>query len=105
MKTRNSTHAALAQPEISWSRNRSVRMVIRIQIQITKKKISKASRRASPRLISARGKGVLSVEICAAPTLHQQAPCEQHGGDRGGEIEAGDALAHRDRQPGVGAVE
>src|SRR4249920_4107525 len=57
MKTRKSTHAAFAQPDSSWSRKRSERIVIRIQIQITKKKISKARSRASPRLMSASGKG------------------------------------------------
>src|SRR6478609_9410593 len=56
MKTRNRTQAAFTQPEVSWSRKRSVRIVIRIQIQITKKKTSKAMRRASPMLMSANGK-------------------------------------------------
>ena len=40
MKTRKNTQTALAQPESSWSRKRSERIVIRIQIQITKKKIA-----------------------------------------------------------------
>src|SRR6185295_19705279 len=56
MKTKNRTQAAFAQPEVSWSRKRSVRIVIRIQIQITKKKTSNAMRRASPMLMSANGK-------------------------------------------------
>ena len=56
MKTRNRTQAAFAQPESSWSRKRSERIVIRIQIQITKKKTSKATRSASPKLMSARNK-------------------------------------------------
>ena len=55
MKTRNSTQAAFAQPESAWSRKRSVRIVIRIQIQMTKKKTSKATRSASPKLMSANG--------------------------------------------------
>src|SRR6476469_5172841 len=56
MKTRKSTQAAFTQPEVSWSRKRSLRIVIRIQIQITKKKTSKTTRRASPKLMSANGK-------------------------------------------------
>src|SRR3954454_20309785 len=56
MKTRNRTQAAFAQPESSWSRKRSLRIVIRIQIQMTKKKTSNATRSASPTLMSARGK-------------------------------------------------
>src|ERR1700709_107550 len=56
MKTRNSTQAAFPQPDSSWSRKRSLMIVIRIQIQITKKKTSKATRRASPTLMSANGK-------------------------------------------------
>src|SRR6266516_13785 len=53
MTTRNSTQAAFAQPESSWSRKRSLRIVIRIQIQTTKKKISRARRSASHRSMSA----------------------------------------------------
>src|SRR5207342_3121226 len=122
MKTRNSTHAAFAQPDSSWSRKRSERIVIRIQIQITKKKISKARSRASPRLMSASGKGVSfrsfgSVRRPCAPLNFRTlfalpARCirsfrhrVEHGGDRGGEVEARDSLAHRDREAGVGAVE
>src|SRR5436305_6201902 len=56
MKTRKSTQAALTQPDVSWSRKRSVRIVIRIQIQMTKKKTSNATRSASPMLMSANGK-------------------------------------------------
>ena len=56
MKTRKRTQAAFAQPEISWSRKRSLRIVIRIQIQITKKKTSKATRSASPNSMSAKNK-------------------------------------------------
>ncbi len=57
MKTRKSTQAAFAQPESSWSRKRSLRIVIRIQIQITKKNTSSAMRRSSPKLMSAIGSG------------------------------------------------
>src|SRR3954452_15436310 len=56
MKTRNRTQAAFPQPDSSWSRKTSLMIVIRIQIQITKKKTSKATRRASPMLMSANGK-------------------------------------------------
>src|SRR6476646_3334398 len=56
MKTRKSTQAAFTHPDVSWSRKRSVRIVIRIQIQMTKKKTSKATRSASPMLMSANGK-------------------------------------------------
>ena len=45
--------SAFAGPETSWSRNRSVRIVIRIQIQITKKNTERTVSNASPRPKSA----------------------------------------------------
>src|SRR6188472_3802078 len=80
MKTRKRTQAAFAHPEVSWSRKRSLRIVIRIQIQITKKKTSKATRSASPNSMSAKNKagpfGDLARRAAgdrAAPTLPQSA--------------------------------
>ena len=62
MKTRKRTQTAFAQPDISWSRKRSVMIVMRIQIQITKKKISSDERSSSPKLTSASGTCFLSVD-------------------------------------------
>src|SRR6188472_3816989 len=81
MKTRKRTQAAFAHPEISWSRNRSLRIVIRIQIQITKKKTSKATRSASPNSMSAKntagpfgrfGERAVEGPRPCAPTLPQR---------------------------------
>src|ERR1051326_8184881 len=121
MKTRKSTQAAFAQPDNSWSRKRSVRIVIRIQIQTTKKKISRASSSASPRLMSARNKAasfrrligqaqsavLFFRNLCAVPAgrIRSFRHRVEDGGDRGGEVEARDALAHRDREARVGAFE
>src|SRR3954454_12999223 len=140
MKTRKRTQAAFAQPEVSWSRKRSMRMVIRIRIQITKKNTSKATSSASPMLISANGKAAsfrswingggqnaavtrsagyalcplrASVISASSPRVgwgavdrsDSEAPREEHGGDGGGQVEAGDARSHRDRKAGVGPVQ
>src|ERR1700761_5637761 len=60
MKTRKRSQTAFPQPDISWSRKRSVTIVKRIQIQATKRKISKTTSRSSPKVMSARGaKGTL----------------------------------------------
>src|SRR5262245_52114844 len=98
------THTAFHQPEISWSRKRSVRIVIRIQIQITKKKISRASSSASPRLTSANGSTNNPFDGCRGEAI-LNAASEEDRGDRRGEVEAGDAGAHRDAEAGVGAGE
>src|ERR1700753_1825688 len=110
MKTRKRIHAAFAHPDISWSRKRSVMIVKRIQIQITKRKISTTTRSSSPKLMSARGT-LLPFEKRWLPTLvsavakcsftYERGRCtpnsagtlEYHrvedGSDRGGEVEAG----------------
>jgi hypothetical protein len=49
MKTRKRIQIAFFTPDSSWSRKRSPMIVIRIQIQITKKKIARVVTRASVR--------------------------------------------------------
>src|ERR1700750_2078903 len=125
MKTRKRTQAAFPQPESSWSRKRSLRIVIRIQIQITKKKISRATRRISPKLMSASGMTVLSTtnwvrgisppyratylfrKLSRTPArgIRSQPHEKEDDRDRGGEVEAGYALAHRDRDARLSALE
>src|SRR4051812_1510308 len=102
-------------------------IVIRIQIQITKKKISKVTRRSSPRETSANGNKVLPFgwlrPIAAfvyssrypaclldasrffAQRLARKPHREERDRNRGGQVEAGDPLPHRDRDAGVGALE
>src|SRR3954469_8069628 len=122
MKRRKRTQAAFAHPDSSWSRKRSERIVIRIQIQMTKKKISNATRRISPKLMSARSMSFLSDYetgyakvrapevfrmLARAPArgIRSQPHEEEDDRDRGGEVEAGDPLPHRNRDARLGPLE
>src|ERR1700704_6688743 len=85
MKTKNRTQTAFAQPDVSWSRKRSLRIVIRIQIQITKKKISSTTRRNSPKLTSASGKvGSFRSEQLFAGRLEESLSGRSAGADNPG---------------------
>src|ERR1700754_889698 len=113
MKTRKRIQSPFAHPDISWSRNRSVMIVKRIQIQTTKRKISTTRSRSSPKLMSARGTLLpfesidcnAGIDRCkgelylSGRTLQHQ--CVKHGGDRGGEVQARYPVSHRQGDPAV----
>src|ERR1044072_913698 len=104
MKTRKSTHAAFAHPDMEWSRKRSVRIVIRIQIQMTKKKTSKAISSASPKLMSANGSTCIPFSRCRGGMILETFG-EENRGHGGGQVETGNALAHRNAEAGVGPLD
>jgi hypothetical protein len=62
-KMRKNTQAAFFQPEVSWSRKRSLMIVIRIQMKITRKKIERTVRSAWPSVYSAIGTDETPLEM------------------------------------------
>src|ERR1700733_515412 len=87
MKMRKNAQTAFAIPESLWSRNRSKRTVITIQIQANSRDHSKTSSRNSPKSMSASGivmLGLLRPVDRQLVDQHHVEGDDQQGPERGG---------------------